>query len=201
MPLNLQVKILRAIQERTVTKVGDNRAESIDIRILTATHRDLEAMIADGVFRDDLFYRLNVVTLGLPPLRDRGDDIELIAKFLLERFVAEYGVGKKRFANDALIAMRKFGWPGNIRQLENHVKKSVILSEKASIKATDLDLPGAGSQEILPLAEARDDWQRAYIQRVLEMNGGNRTKTARDLGVDPRTIFRFLEKETGRDEV
>jgi transcriptional regulator with GAF, ATPase, and Fis domain len=201
MPLNLQVKILRAIQERTVTKVGDNRAEQIDIRILTATHRDLEGMIAEGAFREDLFYRLNVVTLPLPPLRDRGDDIELIAKFLLEKFVSEYGVGKKRFATDSLIAMRKFGWPGNIRQLENHVKKSVILSEKTSIKAADLDLPGAGGQEILPLATARDDWQRSYIQRVLEMNGGNRTKTARDLGVDPRTIFRFLEKETDRDEV
>ena len=201
MPLNLQVKILRAIQERTVTKVGDNRAEQIDIRIVTATHRDLEAMIGEGAFREDLFYRLNVVTLTLPPLRDRGDDIELIARFLLERFVAEYGTKKKKFSTAATIAMRKFGWPGNIRQLENHVKKSVILSEKGTIQAEDLDLPAAGEQEIVSLAEAKEAWQSDYIQRVLEMNGGNRTKTARDLGVDPRTIFRFLEKETSRDEV
>ncbi|MFT6400200.1 MAG: transcriptional regulator with GAF, ATPase, and Fis domain [Bradymonadia bacterium] len=200
MPLNLQVKILRALQDRTVTKVGENRAEQVDIRILTATHRDLEQMIAAGEFREDLYYRLNVVALTLPPLRDRGDDIELIGKFLLERFATEYSVGRKRFATDALIAMRKFSWPGNIRQLENHVKKSVILSERATIKASDLDLPGTGAQEILPLAEAKELWQSEYIRRVLEMNGGNRTKTARDLGVDPRTVFRFLEKEIDRTE-
>jgi DNA-binding NtrC family response regulator len=157
-------------------------------------------MIAAGEFREDLYYRLNVVALTLPPLRDRGDDIELIGKFLLERFATEYSVGRKRFATDALIAMRKFSWPGNIRQLENHVKKSVILSERATIKASDLDLPGTGAQEILPLAEAKELWQSEYIRRVLEMNGGNRTKTARDLGVDPRTVFRFLEKEIDRTE-
>lgn len=201
MPLNLQVKILRAIQERVVTKVGDNRSEQIDIRIVTATHRDLEAMILEGAFREDLFYRLNVVTLTLPPLRDRGDDIELIGRFLLDRFVGEYGTNKKKFSTAALNAMRKFGWPGNIRQLENHVKKSVILSEKGTIQPEDLDLPSAGAQQIVPLADAKDAWQRSYIQRVLDMNGGNRTKTARDLGVDPRTIFRFLEKATSEDEV
>lgn len=199
MPLNLQVKILRAIQDRAVTKVGENRQEQVDIRIVAATHRDLETMIEEGTFREDLFYRLNVVTLDLPALRDRGDDIELIGRFFLERFTSEFGVAKKRFTKAALIAMRKFGWPGNIRQLENHIKKAVILSEKASIHAEDLDLPAHAAQEILPLAEARDEWQRAYITQVLEMNGGNRTKTARDLGVDPRTVFRFLEKESDRD--
>lgn len=200
MPLNLQVKILRAIQDRSVTKVGENRQESIDIRIIAATHRDLEEMIQTGTFREDLYYRLNVVTLALPPLRDRGDDIELIGRFFLEKFTGEFGVSKKRFNKDALVAMRKFRWPGNIRQLENHIKKAVILSDKGGLDAADLDLPAHGSAPVVNLADAREAWQREYITSVLEMNGGNRTKTARDLGVDPRTVFRFLEKETDRED-
>jgi len=200
MPLNLQVKILRALQERTVTRVGETRAEHVDIRVIAATHRDLQAMIADGEFREDLFYRLNVVSLTLPPLRDREEDVVLIAKYFLERFAREYGVGKRQFTRESTIAMRKFGWPGNIRQLENHIKKAVILSEGSSIHAADLDLNASGMRDILPLAEAREEWQSRYIRSVLEMNDGNRTKTARDLGVDPRTVFRFLEKESERDD-
>ena len=200
MPLNLQVKILRAIQERAVTKVGENRAEQVDIRIVAATHRDLEAMIDEGAFREDLYYRLAVVTLPLPALRDRGEDIELIARFFLEKFAREFDMPVRRLTKAALVSMRKFTWPGNIRQLENHLKKAVILSERPSLHPEDLDLPSRAAQEIVPLAEARDAWQAAYIQQVLDLNGGNRTKAARDLGVDPRTVFRFLEKSSRDDE-
>jgi transcriptional regulator with GAF, ATPase, and Fis domain len=200
MPLNLQVKILRAIQDRAVTRVGENKPEQVDIRIVAATHRDLEAMIEQGTFREDLYYRLNVVTLWLPPLRERGDDVDVIAQYLLERFVRELGTGRRRFGKDALSAMRRFSWPGNIRQLENHIKKAVILAESETIRAADLDLPADASPAILPLADAREAWQRSYILRALELNGGNRTQAARDLGVDPRTVFRFLEKESDRDD-
>ena len=200
MPLNLQVKILRALQERTITRVGSTKPEAVDLRIVAATHRDLPAMIARGEFREDLYYRLNVISLHLPPLRERGDDVELLAQYLLERFRAELGSNCKGFATDAKIAMRKFGWPGNIRQLENHIKKALILSERPKISAADLDLGEDGAVSILPLAEAREAWQRSYIGRVLSLNDGNRTKTARDLGVDPRTIFRFLEKKQAAEE-
>lgn len=200
MPVNLQVKILRALQERTVTRVGDNRSESVDIRILAATHRDLRRMIGEGGFREDLFYRLNVVPINLPPLRDRGEDIVLIAQYLLEKFVRELGNERKRFGREALAAIRRATWPGNIRQLENHIKKAVILSDGASISPADLDLETGGSRVILPLNDARERWQRQYILDVLTLNGGNRTQTARDLAVDPRTVFRFLEKEGDRGE-
>ncbi len=199
MPLNLQVKILRALQDRTVTRVGESRPERVDLRVVAATHRDLTAMVAEGTFREDLYYRLNVVAITLPALRDRGDDIELIARFLLDRFTRELGTGKRTFARDALVAIRRFAWPGNVRQLENHIKQAIILCEGTSIHADDLALPAGGGRAVLPLAEAREEWQRSYISEILALNQGNRTKTARDLGVDPRTIFRFLEKEGERD--
>lgn len=200
MPLNLQVKILRAIQERVVSRVGDNRPESVNIRVIAATHRDLEGSIREGTFREDLYYRLNVVSLTLPPLRERGDDIQLIAQYFLDRFVQEYGTGQRAFNRKGLIAMRRYPWPGNIRQLENHIRKAVILSERASIGPEELDLHEDELPEILPLADAREQWQRRYILEVLALNEGNRTRTARDLGVDPRTIFRFLEKEQDRED-
>ncbi|MBU6163282.1 MAG: sigma-54 dependent transcriptional regulator, partial [Myxococcales bacterium] len=195
MPLPLQVKILRALQERMVTRVGESRPEKVDIRIVAATHRNLPQMIASHEFREDLYYRLNVVTLLLPALRDRGDDVVVIARYLLERYREEYRTGPKSFSREAMAAIRRYTWPGNIRQLENHIKKAVILSDTASIRAEDLDLPTDQTAEVKPLAEAREDWQRQYITDVLALNNGNRTKTARDLGVDPRTVFRFLEKE------
>jgi transcriptional regulator with PAS, ATPase and Fis domain len=201
MPMNLQVKILRAIQERTVTRVGETRSEKVDIRIVAATHRVLPDLIASNLFREDLYYRLNVVALHLPPLRERGDDIVVIANYLLERFAREYNTGPRRFANDALAAIRRYSWPGNIRQLENHIKKAVILADGATIGADDLDLRVDVASEIKPLAEAREEWQRRYILDALALNDGNRTKTARDLGVDPRTVFRFLEKEHDKDDV
>ncbi|MSP63563.1 MAG: GAF domain-containing protein [Myxococcales bacterium] len=197
MPMTLQVKILRALQERVVVRVGDNRAEPVDIRVITATHRDLEADIKAGRFREDLFYRLNVVNVHLPPLRERGEDIMVIANYLRTRFVQEYTSTVKGFSPNAVIAMRKFPWPGNIRQLENHLKKAIVLADKALLGPEDLGLTADVLPAILSLAEAKDDFQRKYINDVLELNSGNRTKTARDLGVDPRTIFRHLEKEDG----
>jgi len=195
MPAALQVKILRALQERVVVRVGDNRPEPVDIRVVTATHRDLEAEIKAGRFREDLFYRLNVVNVHLPPLRDRGEDVMVIAKYLLHRFAQEFGGTVKGFSPNAVIAIRKFGWPGNIRQLENHIKKACVLADKALLGPEDLGLTADVLPAILPLADAKEKFQREYINQILELNNGNRTKTARDLGVDPRTIFRHLEKQ------
>jgi transcriptional regulator with GAF, ATPase, and Fis domain len=200
MPLNLQVKILRALQEKIVVRVGETRPEPVDIRVLAATNRHLEQEIKNGRFREDLYYRLNVVNVHLPPLRDRGEDVMVIAKYLLHRFSSEFGGMVKGFSPNAAIAIRKFSWPGNIRQLENHIKKACVLADKAMLGPDDLGLTGDVLPSILPLAEAKDKFQREYINQVLELNSGNRTKTARDLGVDPRTIFRHLEKEDGEGE-
>ena len=196
LPLNLQVKLLRALQERVVVRVGDSRPEKVDIRVVAATNRTLEDEIRTGGFREDLYYRLNVVNIWLPPLRDRGDDVLIIAKALLTKYADELASPVRGFSPAALASIKKFSWPGNIRQLENRIKKALVLCDQTLLSPEDLDLgPGQTDSPILPLEKAKEDFQRRYVLEVLERNNGNRTQTARDLGVDPRTIFRYLEKE------
>ena len=194
MPLQLQVKILRALQEKVVYKVGDNRGESVDIRVVCATHRNLEEAAKSGKFREDLYFRINVVTLKLPPLRERGDDIVVLAKFFLVKYAHEFNSKAKGFTPACTVAMKKYGWPGNIRELENRLKKAVVLADRPLLSPEDLDLMPENLDPIMPLAQAKEEFQKRYISEVLERNNGNRTKTAKDLGVDPRTIFRHLEK-------
>lgn len=194
--LQLQVKLLRAIQERVVYRVGDGRPEKCDIRIVAATNRSLDEMIKTGEFREDLYYRLNVVNLWLPPLRERGDDLIIIAKSLLSKHTDELHSQVRGFSPQALAAIRKHAWPGNVRQLENRIKKALVLCERPLLSPEDLDLGGQDAQVIVPLEKAKEDFQRRYVLEILERNNGNRTQTARDLGVDPRTIFRYLERET-----
>ena len=195
MPIELQVKLLRAIQEKIVYRVGDTRPETVDIRILAATNRELEKEIAAGRFREDLYYRLNVVNVELPPLRARGEDVLVIARYLLSRYSREYDSKVKGLSPNAAVAIRKHNWPGNIRELENRIKKAIVLCESTVIGPDDLGLTGDVLPQILTLSDAKDKFQREYINEVLALNNGNRTKTARDLGVDPRTVFRHLEKE------
>jgi transcriptional regulator with PAS, ATPase and Fis domain len=195
MPLQLQVKILRALQERVVVKVGDTRPEPVDIRVVAATNRKLEDEIKQGRFREDLYYRLNVVQLHLPPLRERGEDVITVARYLLQKHAREVGAKVKGFSNDALAAIRKGVWPGNIRQLENRLKRAVVLADRSTLTAEDLDMAASDLQPTVQLQEAKDRFERNYINEALARNGGNRTQTARELGVDPRTIFRHLERE------
>jgi len=192
----LQVKLLRAIQERVVIRVGDSRPEKCDIRILAATNRSLEDMIRTGEFREDLYYRLNVVNLLLPPLRERGDDVLIIAKVLLSKYAEELRSPVRGFSPQALSAIRKYPWPGNVRQLENRIKKALVLCERSLLGPEELELTAPEVAAIVPLEKAKEEFQRKYVLEVLERNNGNRTQTARDLGVDPRTIFRYLERES-----
>ena len=194
MPGVLQVKLLRALQERTVVKVGDSRPEPVDIRVVAATNKVLADEIARGAFREDLYYRLDVISIHLPPLRERGDDVTVIARYFLQKYAREFGSRARTFAPAAVVAMKKYRWPGNIRELENRVKKAVVLAEGPLVTAQDLDLRPENLEPIMPLAQAREEFQKRYINDVLERNAGNRTKTAKDLDVDPRTIFRHLER-------
>ena len=194
MPPQLQVKLLRALEERAVTKVGDTRPDPVDIRVLAATNRVLEEEIQAGRFREDLYYRLDVVAIALPPLRERGDDILVIARFFLQKYGVEFASRARGFTPAAAVALRKYAWPGNIRELENRIKKAVVLAEGALVGPEDLDLGVDALPPVLPLAQAKEEFQKSYINEVLERNAGNRTKTAKDLAVDPRTIFRHLEK-------
>ncbi|MFU8802772.1 MAG: sigma 54-interacting transcriptional regulator [Bradymonadaceae bacterium] len=194
MPLSLQVKLLRVLQEHTITKVGATASEKVDIRVIAATNKDLEQAVRDGEFREDLFYRLNVVMLSLPPLKKRGEDVVLIAQYLITKISEEFNLATKRLGSDALVAMQKYDWPGNIRQLENRLKKALVLSNSSVLSAEDLDLPPEVLRDIMPLADAKEQFAHRYIKEALERNAGNRTQTARELEVDPRTIFRYLEK-------
>lgn len=199
MPLGLQVKLLRVLQERAVTRVGDNKPEPIDVRVVSATHRDLASEIRAGRFREDLFYRLNVVPIHLPPLRDRGDDIVILARYFMQRGAAELGIAARSLSPRAEQALLLHPWPGNIRQLENLIKKALVLSDQTVLEPEDLGLATptvTAADPILSLADAKERFARKYVLDVLAQNGGNRAKTARDLDVDPRTIFRFLERES-----
>ncbi len=201
MPLALQVKLLRALQEREVFKVGSTQPETIDIRVLAATHRDLQREIAQGRFRQDLYYRLNVAGIVLPPLRERGDDIEVLARALLAKHQRSLNPTVEGFSQEALAALRRHSWPGNVRELEARVQKALVLSENRLISPADLELeePLAemSSRAVGPLtlAQAKDEFQRRFIAEALARNEGNRTRAAKELGVDPRTVFRFLERE------
>jgi DNA-binding NtrC family response regulator len=133
--------------------------------------------------------------LWLPPLRDRGDDVLIIAKALLSKYADELKSSVRGYSPAALAAIKKYAWPGNIRQLENRIKKALVLCDQTLLSPEDLDLGQGAETAILPLEKAKEEFQRRYVLEVLERNNGNRTQTARDLGVDPRTIFRYLEKE------
>ncbi len=192
---SLQVKLLRALEEKQVTRLGDTRPEAVDLRVVAATHRDLSDEVRRGNFREDLYYRLNTLSVRLPPLRDRGDDLLVLARYFLGMFASEYKSRARGFSPQALAALRKYAWPGNVRELRNRIQRAVVLAERALLRPEDLELSADDASPVLPLAQAREDFQRRYIEQILARNGGNRTRAARELGVDPRTVFRFLEKQ------
>jgi transcriptional regulator with GAF, ATPase, and Fis domain len=195
LPHALQVKLLRALEEKIVYKVGENRGDPVDIRVVAATNKVLQDEVTKGAFREDLYYRLNVVTLQLPPLRQRGEDITLLAKYFLQKYAAEFSSTVRSFSPNAIAALKRYGWPGNIRELENRIKKAVVLAERSIVGPKDLDLKPEYYDAVVPLAQAKDEFEARYIMEVLERNSGNKTKTAKDLGVDPRTVFRHLKKQ------
>ena len=197
MPMNLQVKLLRVLQEREIERVGEGRARPVDIRVLSATNKLLEEEISAGRFREDLFYRLNEILVDLPPLRDRGDDVVMIAQHLQKRFAKLYPDSRARgFTPEALEAMRHYVWPGNVRQMENRIKKALVLSDGPLLTPADLGFVGTADPERrwAPLGEAKEQFQQRYIKECLEAHEWNKAATARALEVDARTIFRYIER-------
>jgi transcriptional regulator with PAS, ATPase and Fis domain len=182
------------LQDRIIERVGDLEARPVDIRIVSATNKVLEEEIKAGRFREDLYYRLNDVTVSLPPLRARGDDIHQLAKYFLAKYSEQYEAKARGFTNEAVTAMLHFFWPGNVRELESRVKKAVIMGERALLNADDLQIAAGDKRSVKRLADAEEEFKIRYIKEVLELNNWNKAETARDLDVDPRTIFRYIEK-------
>lgn len=200
MPLHLQVKLLRALQDHKVTKVGDNRSESVNIRVVAATNRDLAQMVRSNEFREDLYYRLNVVQITVPPLRERGNDVLVIANFYLQKYAKIYGKDVIGLEEETQNALLNYHWPGNVRQLENRMRRAIVMCDHNRITPLDLDIKAETTSKIVPLADAIERFRGRYITESLERNAGNRTKTASELGVDPRTIFRHLESKKKTQE-
>ncbi len=199
LPLHMQVKLLRAIQEKRVRPVGSQQEIPVDVRIISATHKQLALLVEHGEFRQDLFYRINVIELPLPPLRERSEDIPLLAQHFLTRLSRQNAIRKPRISGTAMTALMAYPFPGNIRELENILERSVTLFEGDSLQAEDLQLPeqppGTQAQiDTQPLGDMMEAVEREAIIKALEETRWNRTAAARKLGMTLRSLRYRLAK-------
>lgn len=193
--LSMQVKLLRVLQEKEISMVGSSRTRKVDVRIISATNKNLPNLVKNEVFREDLFYRLNVISIDVPPLRDRDEDILILAKHFVDKFARELDRPALKFSNSAKMALRNYDWPGNVRELENLIQRLVVMSDRKIIDVADLPsqmrfsaLRGAGLDRTL--SEVEID----YIRNVLSNTKGNKTKAAKILGIDRKTLREKLNK-------
>lgn len=213
LPLHMQVKLLRAIQEKSVRPVGEQREIPVDVRILSATHKDLSTLVSEGDFRQDLFYRINVIQLAVPSLRERGDDIPLLANHILTKLAGEMAIDTPRLNPDAQTALASYRFPGNVRELENILERAMTLCEGDSITASDLhlpdehenttnsalDLPAAELNGDMPLEDYMDSIEKDAIMQALEKTRYNKTAAAKKLGITFRAL-RYRLKKLGLEE-
>jgi two-component system response regulator AtoC len=208
LPLALQVKLLRVIQDREFERVGGEKTLRVDVRLVVATNRNLEEMVAAGTFRSDLYYRLNVVNLAVPPLRQRPNDIPLLAAHFLRKYTAEHDREIDAFDDHALAIMQRYSWPGNVRELSNAVERAVVMSTGNTIFAEDLPLPIVEASRQAPgdeapaktLKELVRGFESRAITQALEKNKGNRSRTATELGISRRALLYKLHEFDLGDE-
>ena len=197
MPISLQAKMLRFLQERVIERVGGRSEISVDIRVICATHRDIQTMVSHESFREDLFYRIGEIIINIPPLRDRESDVLLLAKTFLKQYTHDYGSKVKGFSDSALAAMLHYQWPGNIRELQNKLKSAVILAEGTIINADDLSIMPGNEDEVLEvfnLRSVRAEAESRAIRRAFTQADKNMSKTAALLGVTRPTLYTLLDK-------
>jgi two-component system NtrC family response regulator len=196
LPPAIQVKLLRFLQEQRFQRVGGREEIQIDTRLVTATNADLKQMIDTGRFREDLYFRLAVVTIRLLPLRDRGEDVVLLAREFLQRHAGQTGRTKLVFAPDAVRAMTHYSWPGNVRELQNRVKRAVIMTDGSRVTAKDLELESdqGVAAPAITLRQAREHVERETIEQALKRNSGKITLAAADLGISRPTLYELMEK-------
>jgi two-component system, NtrC family, response regulator len=194
-PLPMQVKLLRFLQDQVVERIGGRNPVQVDVRIVCATNQDLNLMMAEGRFREDLYYRLNEVTVQVPPLRERAADVVVLASFFLGRYAAEYGRLVRGFNASALAALRDHPWPGNVRELENRIKRAVVMTDGPLLSSADLGLtaPGEDTQS-LTIRDARARAEREVLQLALAQAGSNLSKAAKLLGISRPTLYDLMQQ-------
>jgi len=193
----LQVKLLRFLQEKVIDRIGGRQPVPVDSRVVAATNRNLEEAVKAGVFREDLYFRLAVMKLHLPPLRERGDDVVLLAEHMVATFSRELKLPDKRFSKEAIDAIRKYDWPGNIREMQNSIKRAIVLATGRSIKAEDLGLNAVNNSRIhktVSLKGAIDATEREMLADALCRNNGNISKTAKTLGISRPTLYDLIAR-------
>jgi two-component system, NtrC family, response regulator len=194
-PMPLQVKLLRFLQERVIERIGGRKTIPVDVRIVAATHQNLNQMISDQTFREDLYYRLAEVTIGIPKLSERSGDAVLLAKHFLARFAREMNPSIKGFASAALTAIDQWGWPGNVRELENRVKRAVIMADTKFITVDDLQFDTPDDEDrLLNLKAAREVADRKAIGRAIARTEGNISNAAKLLGISRPTLYDLLKQ-------
>ena len=193
---SLQVKLLRFLQEHIIERIGGREEIQVDVRILAATNMDLKKAIDEGRFREDLYFRLSVVSVNLPPLRERGNDSLLLARAFLQRYSREFKKNVRGFKDEAVKALSDYDWPGNVRELENRVKRGVVMSDGEWLSPLDLEFssPDDSSKEILSLHEARETMEKRLIGEALLRHGSNITHAARDLDISRQTLTSMINK-------
>jgi len=196
--INIQTKLLRVLQEREITKVGSSQVIKVDVRIVAATNKDLQEAVKTGMFREDLFYRLSVVPIALPALRERRDDIPLLANHFLKKYNQKRGKNIRAISDKAMKALVEYGWPGNVRELENAIERAVVLTESDTIKSSDLFYYGltveTPSKSEVGEAKRLVDLEREHITKTLKMFNGHIGKTAESLGIDRKTLRSKLKR-------
>jgi DNA-binding NtrC family response regulator len=202
--LSLQPKLLRVLQEHTFERLGSNRLVTVNLRLVCATNRKLDEMVREGKFREDLYYRLNVVQIHLPPLRERSDDIPLLVHHFLKRFAVQFKKKARRFSRPALLALEEYPWPGNVRELENAVQRAVALADGQTIDLRHLPTTTRNGLERLHAANSYDEevrrFKRRLILRALNEHGWSKTQTARALGVSRAYLHRLIDDLEIREE-
>ncbi len=194
-PLDLQAKLLTAIQHKQIIPVGENKPVNIDVRIITATNANLLQMVAEGTFREDLLYRLNTITIELPPLRNRLEDLEALAGYFLEKYAKRYDKKDLSVSAGALQKMKRHSWDGNIRELQHVMEKSVILSDKSELSANDIMIgSNKRKQTAMPTTFNLADNEKMLIARTLEHTSGNMSQTAKELGINRSTLYDKIKK-------
>ncbi len=195
LPLELQVYLLRFLEQKTIERLGGNESQRVNARVIAATHIDLEKAVEEGRFREDLYYRLNVLNIQMPTLAERFEDIELLARYFFKKFSHEYETHVEGFSKQAIDAMNKHSWPGNIREMLNRVRRALVMSENRLITPGDLGL-GQGEEqlEVMSLDEARNHAEMLAVKSGLHFSHHNITQTAKILGVSRVTLYRLIEK-------